>query len=124
MRYSSKLAALVWLYPGIFLVVLAASTLRYLWLVSNHIDTNMPPSAAVLTSPFVAAELWIGAIIIELAVRIFDRRPRPPWQYAFIGASYCSVMVFSVSILAGILAVVAVNPLTMRVCLSMCRQEA
>lgn len=93
---------------------MVAATLRYVWIVYAQIDVNMPPSAAILTGPMFAAVLWAAAVVVETIIRAFDRRSRPRQQYFAIGASYCSVLAFSLSVSLGAVATLLVNPITVR----------
>jgi hypothetical protein len=114
MKSLPRPAEVWWLYLGVLSVVMVAATLRYAWIVYAQIDVNMPPSAAILTGPIFAAGFCVVAVVVDTIVRAFDRRSRPRRHYFVIGASYCSVMVFSLSMPLGVIVTLLVNPITAR----------
>lgn len=114
MKSFPRPTEVLWLYLGILGVVMVVAIARYAWIVSARIPMNMPPSAMILTAPLLAAELLVGTVLIELILRRFDGDTRPRWHLLAIGASYCSVMAFSWSVLAGVIVTLFVNPITVR----------
>ena len=102
------------LFYGIFAVVFGRALVRYGWRVINDIETDMPRTSGMLTSPIISAVIWACAVVIEAQISLFDRAERPRYQHFFIGMSYAAVLAFTISSTAGVLTMLIVNPLTCR----------
>lgn len=104
----------VLLYCGILAIVFGRALIRYGWRIINDIETDMPRTSGMLTSPIIAAVIWACAVVIEAQISIFDRAERSRHHHFFIGMSYAAVLAFTISRTAGVLTMLIVNPLTCR----------
>jgi hypothetical protein len=104
----------VLLYCGILAIVFGRALIRYGWRIVNDIETDMPLTSGMLTSPIIAAVIWACAVVIEAQVSIFDRAERSRYHHFFIGMSYAAVLAFTISRTAGVLTMLFVNPLMCR----------